>query len=89
MSSWLDDEVYGRLRARNMALCVADSERLSTPVELTADYAYFRLRDEGYTADDIVRWADLIQERTRRAATSSSTSSTKTKGRVRSSHGCS
>ena len=62
--SWLDDEVYGRLRARNLALCVADSERLSTPVELTADYAYFRLRDEGYTPEDIVRWADVIRERT-------------------------
>ena len=62
--SWLDDEVYGRLRARNLALCVADSEKLATPVEITADYAYFRLRDEGYTADDIARWADVIREKT-------------------------
>jgi len=62
--SWLDDEVYGRLRARNLALCVADSEKLSTPVEITADYAYFRLRDEGYTPDDIARWADVIREKT-------------------------
>jgi uncharacterized protein YecE (DUF72 family) len=60
--SWLDDEVYGRLRARNLALCVADSETLATPVEITADYAYFRLRDEGYTPDDIARWADVIRE---------------------------
>jgi uncharacterized protein YecE (DUF72 family) len=58
--SWLDDEVFGRLAARNLALCVADSEKLSTPVRITADYAYFRLRDEGYTADDIARWADTI-----------------------------
>ena len=36
-------------RRRNLALCVADSEKLSTPVRVTADYAYFRLRDEGYT----------------------------------------
>ncbi len=40
-------------RRRNLALCVADSEKLSTPVRITADYAYFRLRDEGYTPDDI------------------------------------
>jgi uncharacterized protein YecE (DUF72 family) len=40
--SWLDEEVYARLRARNLALCVADSEKLSTPVEITADYGYFR-----------------------------------------------
>ena len=52
------------MRARNLALCIADSERLSTPVELTADYAYFRLRDEGYTPDDIAKWADVIRERT-------------------------
>ena len=63
-ASWLDDEVYGRLRARNLALCVADSEKLATPVEITADYGYFRLRDEGYTADDIARWADVIREKT-------------------------
>ena len=31
-SSWLDDEVFERLAARNLALCVADSEKLSTPV---------------------------------------------------------
>jgi uncharacterized protein YecE (DUF72 family) len=63
-TSWLSDDVYERLRARNLALCVADSERLSTPVEVTADYGYFRLRDEGYTPDDIRRWASVIQERT-------------------------
>ncbi len=58
--SWLDEEVFGRLSARNLALCVADSEKLSTPVRITADYAYFRLRDEGYTTDAIVQWADTI-----------------------------
>jgi len=63
-TSWLDEEVYARLRARNLALCVADSEKLSTPLEITADYAYFRLRDEGYQADDIARWAVSIGEKT-------------------------
>src|SRR5262245_4493615 len=58
--SWFDDDVLERLRARNLALCVADSEKLSTPVEITADYAYFRLRDEGYTPADIARWAETI-----------------------------
>ena len=62
--SWLDEEVYARLRTRNLALCVADSEKLSTPVEITADYAYFRLRDEGYTPGDIADWANRIRERT-------------------------
>lgn len=62
--SWFDDEVFERLRARNLALCVSDSEKLSAPVAVTADYAYFRLRDEGYTPDDIARWADAIASAT-------------------------
>src|SRR5688572_2890344 len=62
--SWLDDEVFARLKARNLALCVADSEKMSTPVRVTASYAYFRLRDEGYTPDDIVNWADTIRHET-------------------------
>ena len=62
-ASWMDAEVFERLRARNVALCIADSEKFSTPVELTADYAYFRLRDEGYTAPDLARWAQVIREK--------------------------
>lgn len=63
-ASWFHEEVFARLRSRNLALCVADSEKLSAPVEITADYAYFRLRDEGYVPADIGRWADVIRERT-------------------------
>jgi len=63
-ASWFDDEVLGILRSRNLALCVADSEKISAPVEMTADYAYFRLRDEGYTPDDLARWAGVIREKT-------------------------
>ena len=58
--SWLDDEVYTRLRDRNLALCIADSETRSTPVMATADYAYLRLRDEGYTEQHIAEWADQV-----------------------------
>jgi uncharacterized protein YecE (DUF72 family) len=63
-TSWLDEDVYSRLAARGLALCVADSEKLSTPVRVTADYAYFRLRDEGYTPDDVARWGDTIARAT-------------------------
>jgi uncharacterized protein YecE (DUF72 family) len=62
--SWLDDEVYARLKSKNLALCVADSEKFSTPVEITATYGYFRLRDEGYTPQEIARWAETIREKT-------------------------
>jgi uncharacterized protein YecE (DUF72 family) len=60
--SWLSDEVYACLGDRNIALCIADSETRETPVLATADYAYFRLRDEGYTEDDIARWADTARD---------------------------
>jgi uncharacterized protein YecE (DUF72 family) len=62
-ASWLNAELYARLRDKNLALCIADSEKLSTPLEMTADYGYFRLRDEGYTPDDIARWAQVIREK--------------------------
>lgn len=65
-ASWLSNEVFERLKARNLALCVADSEKMTTPVEITADYGYFRLRDEGYTPDDIAQWARTIQEKASR-----------------------
>jgi uncharacterized protein YecE (DUF72 family) len=60
-ASWMDAEVFARLKARNLALCIADSEKFSTPVEITASYAYFRLRDEGYTPEDLQRWAGVIR----------------------------
>ena len=60
-ASWFDEDVYERLRARNLALCIADSEKLSTPVVPTAGYGYFRLRDEGYGDADLDRWADVIR----------------------------
>ena len=63
-ASWHDAEVLARLREAGVALCVADSERMTTPVEVTARHAYFRLRDEGYGPDDIARWADTIRAHT-------------------------
>ena len=61
-ASWLDDEVYDALKARNIALCVADSEARQTPAIATADYAYLRLRDEGYGDADIAKWAEAAKQ---------------------------
>jgi uncharacterized protein YecE (DUF72 family) len=60
--SWHSDEIFDRLRARNVALCIADSEKLTTPTVATADYGYLRLRDQGYTHSDIERWAEIIRD---------------------------
>lgn len=60
-ATWFEQETYDILRSRNIAFCVADSEKIHPPVEITADYAYFRLRDEGYQQADIERWAQVIK----------------------------
>ena len=60
-ASWLDDAVYDALRARNIALCIADSESRETPLVSTASYAYLRLRDEGYGDADIAQWAQIAR----------------------------
>jgi uncharacterized protein YecE (DUF72 family) len=65
-ASWMDAEVFARLKSAGLALCVADSEKFSTPVEITAPYGYFRLRDEGYTPKDLERWAEVIRDNTAR-----------------------
>ena len=59
--SWLDDETFELLKSKNAALCVAESEKLSTPAEATADFGYLRLRREDYQDADIARWADVIR----------------------------
>jgi uncharacterized protein YecE (DUF72 family) len=63
-ASWFSDETFATLSERGYALCVADSEKLSTPLQITARYGYFRLRDEGYQPADLQRWATLIRART-------------------------
>ena len=68
-ASWLDDEVFAALRARNAALVVADTdpeegetEPLVIPTLATADWGYLRLRRAGYTNSDLQRWAGTIRE---------------------------
>ena len=59
-ASWFDDEVYERLRGRNAALCIADTEEGATPAVATADWGYLRLRAVDYADEDLRRWADTI-----------------------------
>jgi len=61
-ASWFTDEVYAALRVANAALCIADTEEGHTPLVATADFGYFRLRDEGYTPEDLERWRSSVAE---------------------------
>jgi uncharacterized protein YecE (DUF72 family) len=60
--SWFEDDVFEKLREKNIALCVADSEKIQTPPIATAKYGYFRLRDEGYDDAAISSWRDKIKD---------------------------
>jgi uncharacterized protein YecE (DUF72 family) len=66
--SWLEDDVFNALRGRNLALCIADSETRDTPIVSTAEYAYLRLRDEGYGDADIARWTATAKQLAERAS---------------------
>ena len=60
--SWLAEPVYEALRAHNVALCVAESERLEVPEVITADFVYYRLRKPEYTEGDIDGFAARAKE---------------------------
>ena len=60
--SWFDDEVYALLRARNAALCIADTEEGTTPAVATADFGYLRLRAVEYSDDDLKTWIAKIDQ---------------------------
>lgn len=55
--SWFDDEVYGLLRRRKAALCVAEADDLTTPCVATAGWGYLRLRKTEYTDTALSAWA--------------------------------
>jgi uncharacterized protein YecE (DUF72 family) len=61
-TSWLNDEVYGLLEKRKVALCLAESEKLEIPEVITAGWVYLRLRKPDYSDED----RRVIAERSRR-----------------------
>lgn len=61
-ASWFCDEVYDVLRARNAALCQAESEKLETPTIQTAQFAYLRLRKEKYSSKELAQLKSRVSE---------------------------
>ena len=59
-ASWFREEIYAVLRARNAALCIAESDDLRTPeVQTARTHACYRLRRSGgYSAEEIEAFAD-------------------------------
>ena len=62
--SWLTDEVFDRLRDRQIALCIPDHPKMPQALVTTAGFAYVRMhmgaRGIGYSAAALQRWADRV-----------------------------
>ena len=59
--SWFVEEVYGLLKKYNIGLCIHDADEHTTPMELTADFTYIRLRRSEYTDQQRNEWQDRIR----------------------------
>jgi uncharacterized protein YecE (DUF72 family) len=59
--SWFQQETWDALKAGGAALCISDTEKLSTPFVATAPWGYLRLRDVEYDDAALQRWADQVR----------------------------
>ena len=60
--SWFDEDVFGLLRRRGCALCVADTDDgPDVPFVATADWAYLRLRGTDYSDRELKAWLKRIR----------------------------
>ena len=60
-ASWVADDVYERLRARNAALAIVEDDEAATPAVATADWGYVRLRAVDYTTERLSAWVETIR----------------------------
>jgi len=60
-TSWFDDEVFGLLRDREIALCISDQDELDTPLVDTAPWGYVRLHRIGYDLKQLDAWAAKLR----------------------------
>lgn len=58
--SWFTDETYKTLADAGAALCVAETDDLTTPEIHTAPFAYYRFRLSDYTAEARKKLADRV-----------------------------
>jgi len=61
-ASWLNDRVYGLLEKHGVALCLAESEKLTIPKVITSGFVYSRLRMPEYSAEDRKEIAERVHE---------------------------
>jgi uncharacterized protein YecE (DUF72 family) len=61
-SSWFDEEVFGLMRERRIALCIAEAEGdLETPFVSTGEFGYIRLRRPEYGDAELKAWVERVK----------------------------
>ena len=60
-ATWFNDQVYDILRAKNVALCWAQSEKIETPRTPTSSFLYYRFREPEYSTPDLHKVADDLR----------------------------
>lgn len=58
--SWFCDGVYEILKAKNAALCWAESEKITAPKVPTADFLYYRFREPEYSTPDLKKLTEEL-----------------------------
>lgn len=61
-ASWFADTTWDLLKTRNAAVCVAETETMTTPDVTTADFAYYRFRKPTYTDEERKSMIDRIRQ---------------------------
>lgn len=61
-TSWLQEGVYRLLEKYRIALCLAESEKLTIPEVVTADFVYSRLRMPEYAVEDRKEIAGRVEQ---------------------------
>jgi uncharacterized protein YecE (DUF72 family) len=60
--TWFSDATFSALREFGAALCIAESDELSTPRVRTASFGYLRLRKAEYAEAELHGWASWVRE---------------------------
>ena len=61
-ASWFSDETYAVLREHGAALCVAETEEMTTPEVVTSGFLYYRFRKPNYPPDERKAMIARIQQ---------------------------
>ena len=61
-ASWFSDSTWDLLKSHQAAVCVAETETMTTPDVATAAFAYYRFRKPSYTGEERQSMVERIRE---------------------------